>query len=490
MVKVLFINSHSGHEYWTPIGIASLSAYLKQQGHVVDLYDTTRKKLPEIEPELNTKIAQFNPDLIAISTLSASFDLAIAIAEFIKKHHDIKILFGGVHPTLVPEKVISYPCVDMVCMGEGELALSELLFKIENKENYFDTQNFYFKKGNAIIRNPVRPLIEDLDSLPFPDRSLFDDQCVLSDDGGVQLINIICGRGCPFDCYYCNNSFLNNLYKGKGKYVRMHSVIYVINEIKEILKTYASKANRPLKIYFHDDTFTLNKKWLKEFCDKYVEEIGLPFACLTRADTTSEEVFSLLKDAGCVDVSMGIETGNLWLRNNMLNRYQTDEQIITAYKTARKFGIKTISYNLIGIPHETKHTMMETIEINKKANPDIAKVSILQPYEGLQLYKISKEDGFLIENESLTSSQHSPSHLKFKELSKYDLEKIHDLFTLYVKYPNYLYPLFDLPYYLLYHLGQKDKPKKFLDTVALYQYVGIKRFAFLALRKIGIVHGQ
>ncbi|MDD5472798.1 MAG: radical SAM protein [Candidatus Methanoperedens sp.] len=494
MVKVLFVYANSDIQYWLPIGLASLSAYLKKHGHHVELYDSTKKSFSIIELELNAKISDLNPDLIAISSVSAGIDLAYAMAEFIKKQYDIKILFGGVHTTNAPEEVISKSFVDMVCIGEGDFALLELVTKMENKEDYFDTQNFWFKKDDAIIKNQVRPLIENLDSLPFPDRSIFDDKFTLWNDGRINSIHFMAGRGCPFDCFYCNNSNLTKMYKGKGKYVRMHSVDYVIEEIKSVLKTYGSKSDSPIKISFVDDTFTLYKKWLTEFCVRYSSEIGLPFACLTRADTVNEEILLLLKKSGCVDVSMAIETGNIHLRNKMLNRYQTDEQIINAYKTAKKIGLKTVSYNLIGIPFETKETIKETIEINKKANPDIVSASILQPYEGLPIYKICKENGFLIENTALTSSQQNknihlcPSNLKLPGLSNYDLKKAHDMLSLYVKYPRFLYILFDGVYYIFYYTGQRDNLKKFLDIVALYKYVGLKRFIFLVFRKIGIVH--
>lgn len=486
MGKILFIYAHSGFEYWMPIGIASLSAYLKKHGHDVELYDTTKKEFPVIESELNMKISDFNPNLIAVSSLSTSIDLAYNIAEFIKKHHDIKILFGGVHTTTVPEKVISKPFVDMVCIGEGEHALLELVTKMENKEDYFDTQNFWFKKDNTIIKNQIRPLIADLDSLPFPDRTIFDDRHIFSDYG----IFIMAGRGCPFGCFYCGNSFLMGLYKGKGNYVRMHSVDYVINEIKDVLKTYGQKTNRPMKIYFQDDTFTLNVKWLTEFCERYSTEIGVPFTCLTRVDTVSEKILLLLKKTGCVDVFMAIETGNIYLRNKILNRYQTDEQIVSAFKTARNVGLKTAASNIIGIPFETKETLMETILINKKANPDIAQAFILQPYAGLPINKISIENGFLDENIPLTGTEHSSSLLKLPGLNVYDLDKVHDLFGLYVKYPKFLYIFFDGIYYLFYHLGQRDKVKKFLAMVSLYKYIGLRKFTFVVFRKIGIVHGD
>lgn len=480
-MKILFIHP-TNYGYWIPMGIASLSAYLNKNGHETAIYDTTRKEFSTTKEELNEKILQFNPGLIAVSCISADFHLALQIADFIKRHHKIDIVFGGVHATIDPENVISNPNIDMICIGEGEIALLELVNKMESGREYFDTLNFWFKKHDIIIKNPVRPLIEELDSLPFPDRELFDEKHVLVDDGISLTIPFIAGRGCPFNCPYCINSTLKEMYRGKGRYVRLKTVEYLIAEIKEVLNKYTPA--KPTKISFFDDTFTLNKKWMNEFCEIYRKEIGFPFTCLTRVDTISEEVLLLLKKAGCVTVEMSIETGNMDLRNKVLNRSQTNDQIISAFELARKVGLKTMAFNMVGLPYETKETIRDTINLTKKANPDYKQAAIFQPYKGLPLRDLCIEKGYIKKDDNIIFGVHSISSMNLPEISRYDIIKAHDLFDLYVDYPYYLYSLFDFVYYAFYHINQRDKITKLLYILDIYKKTGLKNVLRLAYNKI------
>lgn len=210
------------------------------------------------------KIRQFKPDIIGFTSTTMDFDFCVRVANEIKNNFDIPIVFGGVHPTTAPEETINKKPVDMVCIGEGERALTELLDKIQKGETVENIKNFWFKKQGKIIKNHVRPLIENLDVLSC-DRELFDYKKYLKARG--YIVDISAGRGCPYRCTYCINHVLQRLYEGRGKYVRLRSVENIIQEIQELQKKYCIEG-----IAFPDDTFTYNKRWLKDFCNEYAKK--------------------------------------------------------------------------------------------------------------------------------------------------------------------------------------------------------------------------
>ena len=439
-MKILFVHS-SDFGYYIFLGISDLSAYLKQEGHETLLYDTTNKDITSIRTEVHEVINEYKPDLIAMSCTSMDYSKAIRIAKYIKSTYDIKIIFVGVHPTVDPHGTISNECVDMVCVGEGEFAVAELLIALENEEDCSNISNIWTKKEGVIKSNPVRPLIQNLDELPFSDRELFDKQHVIVKNRDIHVIPVSAGRGCPYECPYCINYYLKELYSGKGKMVRIKSVNRLIDEIKHIVKSYTIPEDS--QIAFMDEIFTLNKTWLREFCDVYRREIELPFTCVTRIDSINYETAKMLKDAGCKTVFMSIESGNHNLRVNVLNRNHTDTEIINAFKIAKGAGLHTISLNMIGIPYETKYTMQDTINLNKRAKPDETGVSIFQPFQGTAFRDLCIKEGFY---DGAEISGISKKGLNLPNISTYTLERTHALFSLYVRYPSILYPIINMQY--------------------------------------------
>ena len=317
-------------------------------------------------------------------------------------------MFGGVHPTIEPEDSINQPAVDMVCIGEGEEALCELLNRLDEKPT--DVQNIWFKVNGEIVRNPVRPLIQDLDSLPPADRELFEYEKLLplrAYEGQVMV-----GRGCPYQCSYCINPILQGLYRSKGRFIRYRSVENIISEVKDLIKRYPVKC-----FYFCDDVFVLNKKWLEKFCEAYKREIGLPFRCQARAEMLNPEVCELLRDAGCFNMQMGIEAGNPDIRKNVLKRRMTNERIIQAARSVKNAGMTLYAYNMVGLPFETEKEIRETIELNKKVDPDFMQTSIFQPYPGTGLKSICEREGWLKADTTQIRSNKFSSVVEYPDLS-------------------------------------------------------------------------
>ncbi len=410
-MKILFVFPNILKYENISFGIGSLSAYLKIRGHQTELIDFTYGMT------LNTAlecVQQFQPDVIAFSTTTGDFLFSCDLAERIKKISTSPIIFGGVHPTIAPEESIAHPAVDMICVGEGEEAFAELLERFDN--NPTDIPNLWFKADGQTIRNPVRALINDLDSLPRVDLDLFNYDTLLplrAYEGQVMV-----GRGCPYQCSYCINPILQDLYSAKGKFVRYRSPENVIQEVREMVARYPIKT-----IYFCDDVFVLNKKWLESFCSLYKQEVGLPFRCQARAEMLNPDVCGVLKDAGCFNIQMGIEAGNERIRKDVLRRKMSDEMIVNAAKSVKNAGMTLYTYNMVGLPFETEQEILETIELNKTIEPDFMQTSIFQPYPGTELKNICEREGWLTAETTQIKSNKFSSIVEYPELSSKTIQK-------------------------------------------------------------------
>jgi len=374
-------------------GLAMIAAVCKKKGHEVSLIDSS---FGIKDSEIIKKAQKFNPNLIAITVATNDFEYATHVSRILKKIVKVPIIVGGFHSTTNPEEIIRRECFDMVCIGEGEGAILDVANAIEKNKSLYKIKNLWLKKiikGKVkIIKNPVRKLVENLDSLPFPYRELFDYKQYLQWNHGTATF--ISTRGCPFNCTYCINNKLMKLYEGKGCYVRFRSIDHLFKEIKEVLSRYSSFIKN---IEFYDDTFTLNSKRVEEFCRRYNSEIGLPFNLNARVNAVNPEMFKLLKKAGCVRVSMAIECGEESIRNKILKRNMSDKQIISTFQAAKKAGLKTCSFNIVGLPFETKESIKKTIELNKKCRPDYVGVTIFNALPGVEIYDLCKKNNWVKE---------------------------------------------------------------------------------------------
>lgn len=404
-------------------GLAILSAVCKKAGHETALIDTT---FGLTNFEILNKAKKFNPNLIAVTTATNDFEYATSITTFLKKQLKVPVVAGGFHPTISPEEVISKDCFDIICIGEGEEAILEIIKSLEKGDLDTTIKNTWVKKKDEkgkteIIKNPLRNLISNLDKIPFPDRKLFDYKKYLEWNRGT--LSLISTRGCPFKCSYCINHFLIKTYKDKGKYIRFRSIDNIFKEINILLKEYGDSIKN---IEFYDDTFTLDEKRIKEFCKRYPLEIGIPFTINTRVNAINPDFFEALKKAGCTRVSIGIESGDSYIRNDILKRNMSDAQIIKAFHSAKKAGLKTYSFNMIGIPFETKQSIKKTIELNKKCKPDYVGVSIFTAFKGTKIYEICKKNNWL--KKQYAKSYFRESNINHPNFTISELRKIRNSF--------------------------------------------------------------
>ena len=398
-MRILFIypdiSVHSGRFQQ---GIGSISSVLKKNGHKVSLLHLEKEMSKK---KILTEVESLSPDLVAFSCTTNQYPYVELCSKWIKEMFKIPIICGGVHPTLSPEGVISDENIDMICIGEGEYPMLELANRLETGEDPTSIKNLWVKAEGKLYKNSLRPLIANLDELPFPDRDLFNYAAIIEKlshkPNHPRIAEIMTGRGCPFNCTYCCNHALRRAYEDCGSYIRRRSVENVLDEIEYLTKRY--KINR---LYFDDDTFTMNPRWLEDFCDKYSQRFSLPFSCNAFPTTLNENLVYQLKNAGCERIAVGIESGNEWLRRTVLRREVTNEQIIETFKLVNKAGIQSYSFNIIGLPFETPEMVEDTIKLNSQLAVDVIQVSVFYPYPKTDLYEICRQNGWLSQNEKIS----------------------------------------------------------------------------------------
>ena len=359
MVDILFVQDY----FERMIGIMQISAVLKQHGFTTDVVVGSRDAVLK-------KTRQVKPKIIGFYCTTGFHHRALSTAAELKRRHGDGILtvMGGPHPTFVPS-VLEADGVDIICRGEGEYAMLELLQALHGGDDYCAIQNLHVKKGDGLQRNGIRPPC-DLDALPFPDRDIYRNIDFIYNQGRQE---VMVGRGCPFHCSFCANQAFTELYDGLGSYHRLRTVSHVMDELVEIKQKY-----RPSCFFFHDDNFAVQKDFCSELLAAYGKKIAIPFACLLRADLVTFQLVKLLKESGCYAVYFGIESGDRHLRQQLLRKEISDEEICHCANLLRQQKIPYFTFNMVGLPGERLAEVWKTVELNTRVQPAWAWFSIYQ----------------------------------------------------------------------------------------------------------------
>jgi anaerobic magnesium-protoporphyrin IX monomethyl ester cyclase len=367
-------------------GVAVLSSVVKSAGHETELLHITRPMSPK---KFAAELSARDYDVLGFSSLSPMFGHVKTLAPVAREVRDRPTLYGGVHPTLDPEGALAVDGIDMVCVGEGEGALPEVLDCLEQGRPIRDIRNIWVKgEHGKAQRTPIRDLVKDLDSLPVPDFSLFDIPNLLSAREGVAALTA--SRGCPFRCSYCSNHKMRARYPNPDAYVRFKSVRRTVDEARHLL----SLCDKLKYFDFSDDIFILHRDWLAEFAETFSREVGRAFVCNALVRLVDEERVGLLKRAGCTMVTIGLESGSERMRREVLKRPQmTNRMILDAGRLLRKHNIRLATYNMIGLPTETLDEAFETIGLNAELKPTKINEIIFQPYPNTDLFQRCVEWG-------------------------------------------------------------------------------------------------
>lgn len=375
------------------LGLSYISSFLKKHNHITKLVVLCKlfgKKNIEI---LDEYIKNFSPELICFSSLSNEYDFIAKTGKYIKNRYPkIYLLIGGCHVSLNPENVL-LDSFDALCIGEGEMPTFELISQLEKGLCPSRIPNLWIKGSQGIEKNSTRPFLQDLDSLPFPDREMW--QCWIDEQLGT-YISLLLGRGCSFECTYCCNHALKRL--SSGPYVRFRSSDNILDELKHIAARFPEKKVIDLEV----ESFGINIRWALELCaklenfNKTLKEpflFGVNLRVIPGIDY--DGLFAALRRANFSFINIGLESGSEKVRREILNRYYRNKDIVNVVRLARKYNLKVNLYNLIGVPGETLADFRETVDLNRACLPDRHYTSIFFPYPGTKLYLLCKERGLL-----------------------------------------------------------------------------------------------
>lgn len=372
-----------GEFYTDPLGVLYLVSIAKKSGHFCS---TSLANWAD----LSISLREHTPDILAFSSTTGAHNTYLFLARKAKSiFPHLFTIFGGPHPTFFPEFIME-DGVDAICLGEGEGAFLEFINLYERKNDITQIHNIWVKSGEKIYKNPVRPLIEDLDTIPFPDRSIMGDLYQRS------TRYVMASRGCSFDCPYCFNHAFRKLYSQHLKQsVRYRSVDNVIEELAQIKKDYPNTQ----AFSFVDDTFNLNKRWVIQFCQIYLKEIGLPFSCLCRVDLMDQDIANKLANAGCTLISVGIESGNDLIRSQILKRDIPKQKILDGCQAIRNAGISLKTFNMLGVYPGNFEDDLETVKLNIQIHPDIPSSTLFTPFPMTELGDEARKKGYWIDEQ-------------------------------------------------------------------------------------------
>lgn len=463
-MKVLLVRPNKDAFGFKPIGLSLLSAIARNSGWDTKLFDTTdidfgfvdntqagqsakifkpvdlspyglQKRKLDLSSRFTEVLQEFNPDCLALSVLSDEYLIAAQISSIAKKvYPDLPIIWGGKYPTLNPERTLSTCHADFVCVGEGLDAFSDFLQALSRGKDLYSFPNIWAKRKRTIIKNDIRPLRKSLDDLPYVDWGIFDRRQFYKPFDGKAYVSgdHMLNWGCPYHCTYCINAFYHNMYDNKY-FMRRYSVKRIIEELKHLTERYGLAFFK-----FHDEDFLMRPiENLRELSEAYRQEVNIPFVIETNPKSVTEQKVKLLKDMNCVSASIGIETGDSNLRRGLLKRVDSEADVIRAFSLFAESDIRTSSFNMLGIPFESRESYRSTIELNRKANAQYPNIGFFYPFEGTELREISIKEGFFNpkDEEKIVYQRDKPA-LHFDNLSEEELIEMRNVFVLYVKLPK------------------------------------------------------
>jgi radical SAM superfamily enzyme YgiQ (UPF0313 family) len=457
-MRILFFHYADYLETGIPGGVAILSALLKENGHEIRLFDTTflkpahyRRSLKaapaifkkteytledlvendpviDLKEELSRVLQEFQPDLLAVSAMTTNIDQTLDILRLVSP--PCLVVVGGVHATLNPEEILREKAVDMVCVGEGEGALVDLCDALEQNKDTRGIANLWLKENGRIIGNPLRQF-EDLDRLPVPDWSIFDERHLFRPfEGKIYRGSfMISSRGCPGGCTYCVNKALQKICRGCGRYFRCQAPQKTIHDIQTLKEKYGATWFK-----FADDTFLLRSvDELNDFREG-LKELSIGFGCSVQPLTISEEKVALAKEMGCVAMTVGIESGNEEIRRKILNRKITNQKLERGIRIIIDAGIRVSTFNMIGLPGETRENVFETVRFNKELGIKAANVYIVYPFPGTEMASTcgtNYRDG---QGKMIPMSD--AARFSLSKMSREELEGLRKTFNLYLLLPE------------------------------------------------------
>jgi radical SAM superfamily enzyme YgiQ (UPF0313 family) len=424
-MKILFIYPDIGASRlnFCP-AIHILSAVLKRIDCEVDLIHVNNEYGVEYDKGTILSLSE-GYDLYAFTATSFNYKYANEIAGWLKIYNKLLIL-GGCHATIEPED-FEDSNFDIFCVGEGEEPFVDFIRALRNGTDWNSIPGFITR----LRHNPPRGYVKDLNKLPFCDYDITDTEKILMLKNGWFSLSF--SRGCPFACTFC----INHLYKKIGSksgdkisYVRKRTPEKAVDEMVTLVKKYKIDT-----FNLDDDLLTMDAEWMKEFAELYTEKIydpfGVKYAINSRASYLNEDMVKLLAFSGCREVRIGFETGNEKLRNKILNKTITNEELINACNLLNKYGINSDLFAMMGIPGETHDTFQDTVDMVIKMKPKLIRMNFLFPYKHTKIYDLCVKEN-LFKKDFDVDNDRTESPLVFVGLTNRDIFCFRFMFPWYV----------------------------------------------------------
>ena len=396
-----------------PIYLAYVVAVLEKAGIEVEFVDAVVEEMSI--PDFTAAAAKINPDMVVIECSTPSIEYDLLTAKSLKERmNNVFIVLIGSHPTFFHREVMKEnPQVDAICRGEFDLTVKDLAVALSNGHKLDRVKGITYRDGRGVQENEDRPLIMNVDELPFPARHIVKgDHYRQGTFTGKHCTTVVSSRGCPHRCTYC--LWPRTLY---GSRFRARSAENVVAEVEQLIRDFHID-----EIYFDDDSLALNRARILRIC-QLINQRGIKIKWIPqcRVDSMDEEILSAMKRAGCHYIRFGVESGSQRMLD-IMRKGTTLAQIERAFDLCRKVGIKTQAFFLFGIPGETRQTIRETIEFAQKLEPDSAQFAVVIPHPGTDLYQICQREGWL-RYDSWEDFSACNSLIETPELSRQDVEK-------------------------------------------------------------------
>jgi len=404
-MNILFYHPSSGSDGFPepPLGLAYLMQVAQTRGCKYEIYDQDHhsKFL-----RLDEMLEGFTPDVIAVSFMTPQYgEAGRAVGRFRDRFSHARIIVGGPHATALPRQTLEEMTeVDYLCRGEGERTFGDFLRYLNGEIGLEAVDGLYYRSGDRISANAPRPLIpgEELDNYGIEWQKLLEHGPYVSKlsyrNTAVPVFPVITARGCPFQCTFCDEG---NIWQRK---VRMRSIDKVVEEIEFLAGRYGAEYLNIL-----DDTFTLKKSRVFEFCER-IKPLGLHFRITSTVKGVDEQILARLREAGCDLVAYGVESGDPDVLRIMKKRQSLDD-VRRAFRLTREAGILSYALCMVGNIGETRPAVEKTAKLLDEIKPDLASCSIMTPYPGSENYRTCKQNGWIVHQQW---EHWTPSLLKTK----------------------------------------------------------------------------
>jgi len=476
MLKILFVHPNIDLPGYKLVGVSILSALAKASGHVTELFDTSfietkhlskvkywedkntslarnlvlkeapslisshKKANVDLQQVFTAKLAEFKPDVIGISTLSTEWGIAQLLLRSAKSFNDsIFTVVGGRHCVADPEGTIAHPSVDAVCIGEGEVPFMRLLDALDSGRMEYNIPGMWIKRPEGIVeKTPLPPYLmnHELDALPWLDNEIYDDgQFDRLFFGKVyRSLDFNLMRGCTEFCNYCQMAKVYELHGG-DRTVRRYAPLRAVEEIAWQKDTWDLDFVR-----FHDESFLIiSNIYLAALTKAYRQQVDLPFVADASPLTVTPERARMIREMGCVSMSLGFESGNEAFRRGDLNKNVTDERALKSFHALADVGIRSVSFNMIGFPHETRDVIFDSIEFMREARVHSPSINFVYPFKGTELRNQAISAGLFdpdIEGDGVAQWTVGRPFIRNPKISLEEYQGIFSTFLLYCKLPK------------------------------------------------------